>query len=83
MCSQPSGDRYLVNQVPWLYYDRAKATWKGGYKGQQAPANYDAAALAVANGIVAGLEVRLYDTDKDGYHYAGFDNEVKAGTLAP
>jgi len=61
----PNG--YLVNEVPWLYYDQKTALWKGGYKGQRAAATYDAAALAVANGIVAGLEVRLYDTDKDGY----------------
>lgn len=61
----PNG--YLVNEVPWLYYDQKAAIWKGGYKGQRAAATYDAAALAVANGIVAGLEVRLYDTDKDGY----------------
>ena len=58
---------YKVNEVPWLYYDQTTATWKGGYKGQRAAATYDAAALAVATGIVAGLEARLYDTDKDGY----------------
>jgi hypothetical protein len=58
---------YLVNQVPWLYYDASNATWKGGYKGQTTAATYAAAALATATGIVAGLEARLYDTDNDGY----------------
>lgn len=61
----PNG--YLVNQVPWLYYDSSKTIWKGGYKGEKAAASYAAATLAVATGIVAGLEVRLYDTDHDGY----------------
>jgi len=61
----PAG--YLVNQVPWLTYDAATKSWKGGYKAQGAAAQYEAAALAVATGIVAGLEVRLYDTDHDGY----------------
>lgn len=61
----PNG--YLVNQVPWLRYDPDKATWMGGYKAEKPAATYAAAALAVATGIVAGLEVRLYDTDHDGY----------------
>lgn len=60
----PNG--YLVNQVPWLYYGTSGA-WKGGYKGQTTATSYDAAALAVATGIVAGLEVRFYDTDNDGF----------------
>lgn len=58
-------DGYRVNQVNWLSYDAATATWKGGFHGQQTHASYGKAALAVATGIVAGLEVRLYDTDGD------------------
>lgn len=58
---------YQVNRVRWLYHDRDKAAWAGGYKGGKSAASYQAAALAVATGIVAGLEVRLYDTDRDGY----------------
>lgn len=58
-------DGYRVNQVNWLSYDAATAIWKGGFHGQQTQASYGKAALAVATGIVAGLEVRLYDTDGD------------------
>lgn len=58
---------YSVNQVRWLYYDSDKAAWAGGYKGGKSAASYEAAALAVATGIFAGLEVRLYDTDHDSY----------------
>lgn len=61
----PNG--FLVNQVPWLYYDTSKGGWVGGYKGQKSAMSYQAAALAVATGIVAGLEVRLYDTNNDGF----------------
>ncbi len=56
---------YTVNQVTWLAQDAVVGTWKGGYRGQQPAASYDGAALAVATGIVAGLEVRLYDSDGD------------------
>jgi len=63
--ADPSG--FLVNQVPWLAYDADKVTWRGGYKAEKIAATFDAAALATATGIVAGLEVRLYDTDGDGY----------------
>lgn len=58
---------YLVNQEPWLYYDEKSAVWRGGYKGQTSATTYEAAALAVATGIVAGLEVRFYDTHHKGY----------------
>lgn len=58
-------DGYRVNQVNWLSYDAATATWKGGFHGQQTHTSYGKAALAVTTGIVAGLEVRLYDTDGD------------------
>lgn len=61
----PSG--FLVNQDPWLFYDTGKAIWKGGYRAEKAFASYDAAALATATGIVAGLEIRLYDSNGDGY----------------
>lgn len=44
--------------MPWLYYDNATASWWGGY---------EAAALSVVTGIVAGLEVRFWDTNGDGY----------------
>ncbi len=59
----PNG--YPVNQVNWLSYDASTGSWKGGYRGQRVVASYDAAALEVATGIVAGLELRLYDTDGD------------------
>lgn len=61
----PNG--YLVNQVPWLHYDSDKAIWMGGYKAEKPEASYIDAASAVATGIVMGLEVKLYDTDSDGY----------------
>lgn len=60
-------DGYLVNQVPWLTRDAATGGWKGGYKAEKPAATYEAAALASATGIVPGLEVRLYDTDRDGF----------------
>ena len=56
---------YQINQVDWLTYDGATQTWKGGYHAQQTADSYAAAALAVATGIVPGLEVRLYDRDGD------------------
>ena len=61
----PNG--YLVNQVPWLYYDASAKTWKGGFEGEATAPSYAAAALAVATAIPAGLEVRLYDRNRDGY----------------
>jgi len=59
-------DGYLVNQVRWLYRDATGTAWRGGYKGQKTVGSYAEAALAVATGIVPGLEVRLYDSDGDG-----------------
>lgn len=56
---------YQVNQVNWLSFDAASGHWKGGFRGQKTAASYAAAALEVATGIVAGLELRLYDTDGD------------------
>ena len=58
---------YLVNQIAWLKRDAVTGAWKGGFKAEKPAASYDAAALATATGIVAGLEVRLYDTDHDGF----------------
>lgn len=58
---------YLVNQVAWLYYNATTSSWYGGYEAETEADSYDAAALSVATGIVAGLEVRLWDTDGDGF----------------
>jgi hypothetical protein len=58
---------YLVNQLPWLYYDNVTATWWGGYEAETEADSYEAAALSVATSIVAGLEVRFWDTNGDGY----------------
>lgn len=58
---------YLVNQVPWLYYDNTTASWWGGYEAETEAESYEAAALSVVTSIVAGLEVRFWDTNGDGY----------------
>ncbi|KAJ5281335.1 hypothetical protein N7478_006707 [Penicillium angulare] len=60
-------DGYLVNQVPWLYYNTTAASWWGGYKAETQASSYNAAALSVVTNIVAGLEVRFWDTNGDGY----------------
>lgn len=39
----------------------------GGYEAETQADSYDAAALSVVTGIVAGLEVRFWDTNGDGY----------------
>ncbi|KAF7539200.1 hypothetical protein G7054_g2376 [Neopestalotiopsis clavispora] len=65
--SQCLSDGYLVNQVPWLYYNSSTASWFGGFEAETQADSYDAAALSVVTGIVAGLEVRFWDTDGDGY----------------
>ncbi|WAC74041.1 hypothetical protein OU995_04745 [Roseateles sp. SL47] len=62
---QRTPDGYQVNQINWLSHDPATGHWKAGFRAQKTAASYDAAALEVATGIVAGLEVRLYDTDGD------------------
>gem|GEM_PF-6081859 len=64
---QRTPDGYKVNQVNWLSYNPVTHSWMGGYHAQRVFANYDAAALAVATDIVPGLEMRLYDTDGDGF----------------
>jgi hypothetical protein len=65
-CVAEYPDGYTVNEVAWLY--KGDDGWMGGKSGGRAPLDsYDAAALATAIGLPAGLEVRLYDTDTDGY----------------
>ena len=76
--TSPSG--YLVNQVPWLTYDAEKKTWRGGYKAEKVATSYAAAALETATGIVAGLEVRLYDENGDGFADL-IDADYKEGVL--
>jgi hypothetical protein len=67
-CNSQYPNGYLVNQVAWLTYSSSTGEWTGGYKAQgTATTSYADAALAVAQGIVSGLEIRLYDTDNDGY----------------
>ncbi|KAH8657773.1 hypothetical protein BX600DRAFT_59002 [Xylariales sp. PMI_506] len=65
--SQCSSNGYLVNQVPWLYYNSTTGSWWGGYEAETEADSYDAAALSVVTSIVAGLEVRFWDTNGDGY----------------
>lgn len=65
--SQCLDDGYLVNQVPWLNYNNTAASWWGGYEAETEADSYEAAALSVVTGIVAGLEVRFWDTNGDGY----------------
>ncbi|KAL1869167.1 hypothetical protein Daus18300_005704 [Diaporthe australafricana] len=65
--SQCSEYGYLVNQVQWLYYDNATASWWGGFEAETEADSYEAAALSVATSIVAGLEVRFWDTNGDGF----------------
>lgn len=65
--SQCLSSGYMVNQVPWLYYNTTTASWWGGYEAETEADSYEAAALSVVTGLVAGLEVRLWDTNGDGY----------------
>ncbi|KUL81644.1 hypothetical protein ZTR_09381 [Talaromyces verruculosus] len=65
--SQCLSDGYLVNQVPWLYYNTSTASWWGGYEAETEANSYDAAALSVVTNLIAGLEVRFWDTNGDGY----------------
>lgn len=65
--SECLGYGYLVNQVPWLHYNSTSGSLWGGYKAETEDDSYEAAALSVATSIVAGLEVRLWDTNGDGY----------------
>lgn len=62
-CAASGG--YLVNQTPWLAY--TNGTWYGGYEAETAEDSFADAALAVANGLIAGLEVRFWDIDGDGF----------------
>lgn len=65
--SQCVSDGYLVNQVAWLSYNTTTAVWWGGYEAETKASSYDAAALSVVTNLVAGLEVRFWDTNGDGY----------------
>ncbi|KAJ5727064.1 hypothetical protein N7493_004884 [Penicillium malachiteum] len=65
--SQCVSDGYLVNQVAWLYYNSTTDCWWGGYEAETEASSYDAAALSVVTNLVAGLEVRFWDTNGDGY----------------
>lgn len=56
-----------MNQTPWLYYNSTTATWYGGYAGETAADSYEVAALSTVTAIVAGLEVRFWDTNGDGF----------------
>ncbi|MDR1188994.1 MAG: hypothetical protein LBK95_16355 [Bifidobacteriaceae bacterium] len=58
-------DGYALNQSVWLA--KSGNRWKGGNGGATFFDTYDEAALSIANAIPAGLEVRLYDTDEDGF----------------
>ncbi|WP_372168520.1 hypothetical protein [Xanthomonas axonopodis] len=83
-CARQFPDGYPVNQTPWLRYDAAAPAWRGGYQGEKVAGSYAAAALAVATGIVPGLEVRLYDTDRDGHAdliKADFKEGVQVGRI--
>ncbi|GKZ24243.1 hypothetical protein AbraIFM66951_002298 [Aspergillus brasiliensis] len=65
--SQCLSDGYLVNQVAWLYYNTTTASWWGGYEAETEADSYNAATLSVVTNLVAGLEVRFWDTNGDGY----------------
>ncbi|KAJ5716753.1 hypothetical protein N7488_002399 [Penicillium malachiteum] len=65
--SECVSDGYLVNQVAWLYYNSTTASWWGGYEAETEASIYNAAALSVVTNLVAGLEVRFWDTKGDGY----------------
>ena len=55
---------YLINKKKWLFYSENK------YKVNQSKKdfdNYEEASFATATGFIAGLEMRLYDFDKDKY----------------
>ncbi|BEV14355.1 hypothetical protein HBDW_11430 [Herbaspirillum sp. DW155] len=83
-CARRFPDGYPVNQTPWLRYDDKVSAWRGGYQGEKVAGSYAAAALAVATGIVPGLEVRLYDTDRDGHAdliEADFKEGVQVGRI--
>ncbi|KAF7194563.1 hypothetical protein HII31_04069 [Pseudocercospora fuligena] len=58
---------YLVDQVAWLFWNSTTESYFGAYKAGTEQDDYDAAALSVATALVAGLEVRFWDTNGDGY----------------
>jgi hypothetical protein len=68
MANHPDG--YEVNENPWL--SRKEDCWSGGKAGGMGGGStcfpsYEEATLAVATGIPAGIEFKLYDTDGDKY----------------
>ena len=63
--SRHTPDGYTVNQTAWLY--QKDGSWHGGIGGEKKYSSYAAAAFATATAIPAGLEIKLYDTNQDGY----------------
>jgi hypothetical protein len=67
-CTDEYPNGYTVNKSAWLY--KSGDSWNGGMSAMNGIKAYDSyaeAALAVATAIPAGLEVKLYDTNNDGY----------------
>ena len=64
-CTDEYPDGYSVNKTAWLY--KSGDSWHGGINGEKTYDSYAAASLAVATALPAGLEVKLYDTNNDGY----------------
>ncbi|MFT4081425.1 MAG: hypothetical protein QM638_02465 [Nocardioides sp.] len=58
-------DGYTVDGTDWLYDD--DGTWHGGNGGETTESDYADAAFDTATAIPAGLEIRILDTDGDGY----------------
>jgi hypothetical protein len=58
-------DGYTVDGAPWLH--ETDGTWYGGNGGTTAADSYAEAAFDTGTAIPAGLEIRLLDTDGDGY----------------
>ena len=76
-CTSKYPNGYLVNQVAWL--SGSGTSWTGGGATNKVTGtDYATAALAAANAITPGNEVRLYDLDGDGYPDL-IDADYKAG----
>lgn len=58
---------YLIDQVAWLFWNSTTQSYFGAYKAGTEQDSYDAAALSVATALVAGLQVRFWDTNGDGF----------------
>lgn len=50
-----------------MYQNATTASWWGGYEAETEADSYDAAALSVATGLIAGHMVRFWDTNGDDY----------------